>query len=132
MGQTAFVCKSHIMSECALMMSVASESVLESYEQKNNNNLNKIGWDYGYGDIYCRNMLIRPHLSLGDALIFDCRILHFGLGNYMPIDTNTNNNTNNNYDNNININNIRSMLYINSHYKWFHDSKNWGSKKLFK
>ena len=25
--------------------------------------------------------LLRPHLHPGDALLFDCRILHFGLAN---------------------------------------------------
>ena len=25
--------------------------------------------------------MIRPHLSAGDALLFDCRILHFGVAN---------------------------------------------------
>ena len=33
------------------------------------------------GNVHLLNRLIRPHLQTGDALIFDCRILHLGLAN---------------------------------------------------
>lgn len=71
-GQTAFICKSHIMKHCAKMMKTALSP-----------NDTKVIWNSSSdGDIWLENELIRPHLSLGDCLIFDCRILHFGLGNY--------------------------------------------------
>lgn len=108
------------MSECALMMSVASESVVSTVPNPEVND-----WDHGYGDAYCRDMLIRPHCSLGDAIFWDCRILHFGLGNY------TGDQDTAGSDTKLDPDTIRSMLYINSHYGWFHDTKNWGTKKLF-
>ena len=111
------------MSECALMMSVASESVRSTIPNPTYND-----WDSGYGDTYCRDMLVRPHCSLGDAIFWDCRVLHFGLGNY----TLNKNDSDSDTISTLDPNTIRSMLYINSHYGWFHDTKNWGTEKLFK
>lgn len=97
--------------------------------------------------------LVRPHLHTGDALLFDCRILHFGLSNdtrLTPnlnlVDNNNNNNDskNNNSDNisanssNINTENNseslrRPIVYVNYHHKWFNDPKNWNdNERLFK
>ena len=50
--------------------------------------------------------LIRPSLCVGDALLFDCRVLHFGLANQSPTTR-------------------RPMLYVNITHKWFVDPKNW-------
>jgi len=50
--------------------------------------------------------LIRPSLCIGDALLFDCRVLHFGLANQSPTTR-------------------RPMLYVNITHKWFVDPKNW-------
>jgi hypothetical protein len=53
--------------------------------------------------------LVRPSLELGDILLFDCRILHFGLAN-------TSKNTE------------RPILYTNMTQAWFHDPKNWDDR----
>lgn len=50
--------------------------------------------------------LVRPRMELGDVLLFDCRILHFGLANQHPSF-------------------VRPMLYTNLTLHWFHDPKNW-------
>ena len=55
-GQTAFVLGSHILE--------VSENIMVREDLSD----------------LCKR-LIRPHLSPGDALFFDCRILHFGLAN---------------------------------------------------
>jgi ectoine hydroxylase-related dioxygenase (phytanoyl-CoA dioxygenase family) len=54
--------------------------------------------------------LVRPSLQLGDVILFDCRILHFGLAN--------------------NSKDVeRPMLYTNMTHSWFHDPKNWEDRK---
>uniref|UniRef100_A0A7S1GPF1 Phytanoyl-CoA dioxygenase n=1 Tax=Cyclophora tenuis TaxID=216820 RepID=A0A7S1GPF1_CYCTE len=50
--------------------------------------------------------LVRPSLQLGDVLLFDCRILHFGLANNSKTVE-------------------RALLYTNMTQAWFHDPKNW-------
>lgn len=54
--------------------------------------------------------LVRPRLELGDVLLFDCRILHFGLAN-----------TSSNVE--------RPLLYTNVTQHWFHDPKNWDDQR---
>jgi hypothetical protein len=50
--------------------------------------------------------LVRPRPNLGDVVMFDCRILHFGLSNtHQSLE--------------------RTMLYANMTMHWFHDPKNW-------
>jgi hypothetical protein len=58
-GQTAFV--------------VGSQHLKVSYDVMMNSD------DAGQEELESR--LVRPHLKTGDALLFDCRILHFGLAN---------------------------------------------------
>ena len=63
--------------------------------------------------------MIRPSLEMGDALIFDTRILHMGLGNTSTpnkdaADANEGR---------------RPMLYVNLTHSWFHDPKNWDDRK---
>ena len=54
--------------------------------------------------------LVRPVLNLGDVLLFDCRILHFGLANaHESIE--------------------RPLLYTNLTQHWFHDPKDWSDKE---
>lgn len=54
--------------------------------------------------------LVRPSLQLGDVLLFDCRILHFGLAN--------------------NSKSVeRPLLYTNMTHSWFHDPKNWDDRQ---
>jgi len=50
--------------------------------------------------------LVRPRLSLGDVVLFDCRILHFGLANTSKTVE-------------------RCICYANTWQDWFHDAKNW-------
>ena len=54
--------------------------------------------------------LVRPVVSLGDVILFDCRILHFGLAN-------TSRSTE------------RCICYVNTWQDWFHDAKNWDKNK---
>ena len=88
-GQTAFVLGSHRLAVSKTMMTTADgENVLMS-------------------------RLVRPHLSPGDCLLFDCRVLHFGLGNSSD--------------------SFRPILYVNYHADWFHDPKNWNeSDRIFR
>jgi hypothetical protein len=63
--------------------------------------------------------MIRPSLEMGDALIFDTRILHQGLANNATLkedaaDANQGR---------------RPMLYVNLTHSWFHDPKNWDDRK---
>lgn len=54
--------------------------------------------------------LVRPSLQLGDVVLFDCRILHFGLAN--------------------NSKDVeRPLLYVNMTHAWFHDPKNWDDRQ---
>jgi ectoine hydroxylase-related dioxygenase (phytanoyl-CoA dioxygenase family) len=54
--------------------------------------------------------LVRPRLTLGDVVLFDCRILHFGLANTSKAIE-------------------RVVLYTNTTHAWFHDPKNWDDQK---
>lgn len=101
LGQTAFILSSHHLETSAdIMVGERGQELLES-------------------------LLIRPHLSLGDALIFDCRILHFGLANQSSMEDPGANTV-------INSPQPRIMIYINHHQPWFQDPKNWNDRnKLF-
>lgn len=55
--------------------------------------------------------IIRPSMVLGDALIFDTRVLHFGLANRSKTK-------------------CRPMLYVNMTHSWFNDPKNWDDKMM--
>lgn len=54
--------------------------------------------------------LVRPSLDVGDVLLFDCRVLHFGLAN-----------TSKDVE--------RPLLYTNMTQVWFHDPKNWNNNE---
>lgn len=54
--------------------------------------------------------LVRPSLTLGDVVLFDCRILHFGMANRSEAVE-------------------RVLLYVNTTQAWFHDPKNWDDRK---
>jgi hypothetical protein len=56
--------------------------------------------------------LVRPCLDLGDAVLFDCRILHFGLAN-----TSSSGSQGSGIE--------RPMLYTNTTHAWFTDPKSW-------
>mmetsp|Transcript_23724 Transcript_23724/g.58152 ORF Transcript_23724/g.58152 Transcript_23724/m.58152 type:complete len:490 (-) Transcript_23724:1372-2841(-) len=54
--------------------------------------------------------LVRPSLTLGDVVLFDCRILHFGLANTSESAE-------------------RVLLYSNTTQAWFTDPKNWEDQR---
>lgn len=56
--------------------------------------------------------LVRPCLQIGDALLFDCRILHFGMANESSMRIE------------------RPLLYTNATIHWFTDPKNWDNEKI--
>ena len=102
-GQTAFVLGSHQLRVSAHIMN----------EEGGQSELEK--------------RLVRPHLQAGDCLIFDCRILHFGLANQhgTKIDGEMHNKDDQ-------VDGWRPLLYVNYHQNFFHDPKNWNDKeKLF-
>lgn len=82
-GQTAFVLGSHQLRRCAYLTSQADDD-----------RCNRI-----------KPELIRPRLRPGDAVLFDARILHFGLPNRSQV--------------------VRPLVYCNIHAAWFRDAKNW-------
>jgi hypothetical protein len=92
-GQTAFVLGSHILTDAARMLqespplgvgAEAASTLVPELERR----------------------LVRPQLLPGDALLFDCRLLHFGLANTSTKTT-------------------RPLLYINYYQDYFTDPKNW-------
>jgi Phytanoyl-CoA dioxygenase (PhyH) len=105
-GQTAFVLGSHQLRISAHIMN--EEGGQEELEKR----------------------LVRPHLHAGDCLLFDCRILHFGLANqYKASDSipSTDGPVSQSQKDG-----WRPLLYVNYHHKFFHDPKNWNDKeKLF-
>lgn len=54
--------------------------------------------------------LVRPSMTPGDVVLFDCRILHFGLSNRSDSIE-------------------RVVLYSNTTQAWFHDPKNWDDRQ---
>ena len=134
-GQTAFVVGSHQLRVSAHVMN--EEGGQEVLEER----------------------LVRPHLRAGDALLFDCRILHFGLANQHPRSThnkkdkcedkNVNSDLSGEENNAEDTNNAtilnsegnccdgngdcsdgwRPLLYVNYHQKFFQDPKNWNDKE---
>jgi len=108
-GQTAFVARSHKLPVSAkIMCEEGGQEVLES-------------------------ALLRPHLQAGDALIFDCRILHFGLGNQTrrmaPLEALVGGCSERGEslwarDKEAAC---RALLYINYTQPWFVDPKNWNN-----
>lgn len=96
LGQTAFVLESHKLEVSSKVMA----------DEDGSNNLKK--------------GLLRPHLLQGDALLFDTRILHWGLANSSsaPID----------YDA-VTADSLRVVLYQNHHQSWFTDRKNWNDRQ---
>ena len=95
-GQTAFILNSHHLEQSAkIMVDQGGQTILE-------------------------NHLIRPHLNIGDAVLMDCRLLHFGLSNQTSTEYIHNEDS------------WRILLYINHHHQWFNDPKNWNERdKLF-
>jgi len=70
--------------------------------------------DGGSGEVRAEfeELLCRPRLEIGDALIFDARVLHFGAGNASKATR-------------------RPLLYLNYWRHFYEDRKNWGGESLF-
>ena len=81
-GQTGFVPGSHFCEACAALVKDAPRNVAAG--------------------------IVRPRLASGDALIFDARILHFGLPNRSS--------------------KRRAIVYCNHTEYWFRDPKNWDDR----
>ena len=91
-GQTAFVIGSHELPVSAQLMTTEG------------------------GDVELATRLVRPHLRTGDVLLFDCRVLHFGLANRSPGAGRPGGVQ-------------RPMIYVNYHQPWFVDPKNWNNEE---
>ena len=85
-GQTAFVPGSHDLDACARLTDEAEPRDVR---------LRRV-----------QDALVRPRLAAGDALIFDARVLHFGLPNRSRRA-------------------VRAVPYANFTEFWFRDPKNW-------
>jgi len=97
-GQTAFVVGSHELATSALVMTQAG------------------------GQEELNRRLVRPHLRAGDALLFDCRILHFGLANQSIATAEIG----------AEAGVWRPLLYVNYHQPFYVDPKNWNDRdRLF-
>ena len=81
-GQTGFVPGSHVCEACTALVKDAPRNVAAG--------------------------IVRPRLASGDALIFDARILHFGLPNRST--------------------KRRAIVYCNHTEYWFRDPKNWDDR----
>merc|ERR1712146_305140 len=65
-GQTAFILGSHVAKSA---QRVAAQGREEAHRQR-------YMFDSRHG-----NMTVRPHCKSGDVLLFDARIMHFGMAN---------------------------------------------------
>lgn len=78
-GQTAFVVGSHMLHSSSKIMTQEGGTLLISTHTFIDNG--EIYNTISLGLEALKMNLIRPHLRTGDLLLFDCRILHFGLAN---------------------------------------------------
>ncbi|GKY90309.1 hypothetical protein MPSEU_000004900 [Mayamaea pseudoterrestris] len=97
-GQTAFVHGSHQLDETAKYFGNNDSNIAATKDA-----------DVAHDDLW-KQKLVRPCLMVGDIVLFDCRILHFGLAN-----------TSKNIE--------RPLLYTNMVMHWFHDPKNWDNER---
>jgi len=93
-GGTAFIHGTHSLSVCAKLTTDNSSSTTASAASIISTSRD---------ELYAR--IIRPSLTKGDAILFDCRVLHFGCANTSEI--------------------YRPLMYVNMTQAWFHDPKNW-------
>lgn len=115
-GQTAFVVGSHGLD--------VSKSVMA---EENMNDL--------------LSRLVRPMYFPGDALVFDCRILHFGLANQLPVMPAHITSLSESSPERLaaehswreeiirDTSRWRPMVYINCTKDWFQDPKNWNNRR---
>eukprot|EP00978_Attheya_sp_CCMP212_P043149 scaffold276630_cov56-Attheya_sp.AAC.2 len=133
MGGTAVVHGSHSLSVTARLMSTETNDDDDDDDDDDDFKHVSLSTENGVSMTQQREELhrriIRPSLALGDALIFDCRILHFGLANRCPPPTPTPNDSSSCVD----TSGWRPMLYMNMTHAWFHDPKNWNDRQaIFK
>ncbi|KAL7572755.1 hypothetical protein ACA910_009019 [Epithemia clementina (nom. ined.)] len=112
-GQTALVHASHRLLFCAQhansssssssSSSVSTPNIMDAQEDHDQPppSTSADGW---------KSFVVRPYLNLGDVLLFDCRILHFGMANASSDIR-------------------RPLLYTNMTQHWFHDPKNWDNER---
>jgi len=96
-GGTAFIHGSHKLSVTARLTAGDDDALSTSAAAK----------DKARDEMHMR--IIRPSIEVGDALIFDTRVLHFGLANQSK--------------------RRRPMLYVNMTHSWFNDPKNWDDRQ---
>jgi hypothetical protein len=92
-GPTAFVHGSH-------RLDFVARHILDDGNDSSSSMFDNHTWEY----------LVRPRPNLGDVVMFDCRILHFGLSN-----------THESLE--------RTILYANMTLHWFRDPKNWDDRQ---
>ena len=100
-GQTAFIHGSH-------KLDVTAKFFANDGNETSANHTMTAGDVHSNQDLW--RHLVRPRLTVGDVLLFDCRILHFGLAN-----------TSTNVE--------RPLLYTNMTMHWFQDPKNWDDER---
>ena len=116
-GQTAFIVRSHRVTVCAELMRDQTDrpdglphplEVTEAAQAMRS------------------RLLVRPHLDAGDVILFDCRVLHFGLANRgrAPSPGHAGGTDS--------AAQRRPVLYVNYTQPWFEDKKNWELEHLFK
>jgi hypothetical protein len=104
-GGTAFIHGTHSLSVCA---SLTATDDYKDGRQTSHGHRSAAAMDSAArAEMYAR--IVRPSLQPGDALIFDCRVLHFGLAN-------------------LSTDIRRPLLYVNMTQAWFHDPKNWDDR----
>lgn len=115
-GGTAFIVESHRLSICATLTTEPKNS--NFYTNNAETTTDGLGLTtYSKEqreEMYKR--IIRPSLCVGDALLFDCRILHFGLANRSKRKDGD-------------VRGWRPLLYANLTTSWFSDPKNWNDRQ---
>jgi len=120
-GQTAFIAGSHKLGVCSRLMRDWS-----AFDNGNSDSTLVVP-DIGLAasaQAERAARLVRPHLDAGDVLLFDCRVLHFGLANRGEPGAGQG------YGGH-GAAARRAVLYVNYHQPWFEDKKNWVLEKLF-
>ena len=108
-GQTAFLVQTHDLAVTARYEDDEDSSRRSSSDESAD--LRTQLW---------KNHLVRPQLEPGDVILFDCRILHFGMANMtMPTSSSTKHCPGKE----------RPILYTNMSMHWFHDPKNWDNQR---
>jgi hypothetical protein len=126
MGGTAVVHGSHSLSVTARLMSTETNNNDDDDSKHVSSSTENGAMAQQREELHRR--IIRPSLALGDALIFDCRILHFGLANRCPPPPPISNDSSC-----VDTSGWRPMLYMNITHAWFHDPKNWNDRQaIFK